>query len=255
MGHRLVVLGASNVVRGFHVMVRTARRRWGDPVEVFGAFGHGRSYASASSVFGRVLPGIVDCGLWAELDRRPSAPTRAVLADVGNDIGYGSTPGSILGHIERCLQRLQARGAETVVTGLPVQSIARLSRAGFTLLRAVFFPRQRGMPLEEAVRRVRAVAEGLEDLAVRYRARFVPLQPEWYGLDPIHIRPREWSRAWESILMGSDAEPPPPPNSHAGVSAVRLYLAQPERRWLFGWEQRRRQPALTVRGGTTIWLY
>ena len=41
---RVVALGASNLTRGLHTVVSTARTEWGPDVEVLGALGHGRSY-------------------------------------------------------------------------------------------------------------------------------------------------------------------------------------------------------------------
>jgi hypothetical protein len=30
----------------------------------------------------------------------------------------------------------------------------------------------------------------------------LPLKEHWYGVDPIHIRPSEWRRAWNETLHG-----------------------------------------------------
>ena len=70
---RVVLLGASNVAKGLGTLLETAHRVWGRPLELFAALGHGRSYGRDTSVFGRVLPGITECGLWRDLaERGPS---------------------------------------------------------------------------------------------------------------------------------------------------------------------------------------
>ena len=82
---RVVALGASNLTRGFPILVSAARASAGPDVEVFAALGLGRSYGMESRVLARTLPGILDSGLWAALAGLPPLPTRAVVTDVGND--------------------------------------------------------------------------------------------------------------------------------------------------------------------------
>jgi hypothetical protein len=255
VGRRLVLLGASNLLRGFPSVIRAARQAWGDPVEVMAALGHGRSYGMASAFLSRVLPAICDCGLWRALDTRPERPTRALLTDVGNDIIYGAMPDRILAWVDVCLRRLRDGGAEVVVTGLPMDRIERLSRSGYATLRAIFFPVHRWLPFREALERARAVAAGVEELAARHGAVFVEQRGEWYGLDPIHVRPSLWASAWRAILFAGEEPPPVLGDSPGTPSAGRLYLARPERQRLFGREQRREQPALRLPGGGTVSLY
>src|SRR5262245_2033911 len=83
-GHRIVLLGASNLTRGISTVIETAGSILGRPLEVLAAFGHGRSYGMSSSVLGRSLPGIVDCGIWQSLAARPPVSTSALITDIGN---------------------------------------------------------------------------------------------------------------------------------------------------------------------------
>jgi len=88
-------------------------------------------------------------------------------------------------------------------------------------------------------------------MAERRQLRFVRMRPEWYGVDPIHIRPSLWHPAWQHIL-GDDV-----------VTAVRaswreamgLYCMLPERQTLFGLEQARVQSGRRLRRGGKIWLF
>jgi hypothetical protein len=74
---RVVALGASNLTRGFRAVVSTARDTWGPQVEVMAALGHGRSYGAHSRLAFRRLPGILESGLWSELESRPRLPSQA----------------------------------------------------------------------------------------------------------------------------------------------------------------------------------
>jgi hypothetical protein len=247
---RLVLLGASNLLRGFPTVLRRARAAWGGSLDVLAALGLGRSYGMRSAVLFRTLPPILDCGLWPALSARPPAATRALVTDVGNDIIYGAPPDQILEWVDTCLVRLRDAGVEIVLTGLPLPRLERLSRAGYVALLSIVYPRHRWLPFAVALERARVVDAGVRALAERHAATFVPSPLDWYGLDPIHVRPRRWRAAWSAILFAPDAttpvaEPAPP----RGPSALRVYTLRPQRQWLFGRERCTAQPALTLPGG------
>jgi len=245
---RVVAIGASNLTRGFQTLVSTARTAWGPDVEIVAALGHGRSYGAPSHFLIRRLPGILESGLWQQLERGPALPTRALVTDVGNDILYGFTAERILEWVDETLTRLARISDDLVVTGLPMDSIRRLSPRRFRFVRSVLVPssRQTYDDVREAAERVDA---GLSALATTHRARFVTLDPSWYGLDPIHIKPSLWRPAWQGILGVA------PPIERSRVEAMRLYLMRPERQWLFGVEQQRIQAGARLRGGGRVWLY
>jgi hypothetical protein len=103
--------------------------------------------------------------------------------------------------------------------------------------------------------RARVVDAGLRDLAHRYGATRVASPLEWYGLDPIHVRPRQWRAAWSAILFAPDAAVPIERRSGQGPSALRLYTLPPQRQWLFGRERLREQPVLALPDGSSVALY
>jgi hypothetical protein len=95
----------------------------------------------------------------------------------------------------------------------------------------------------------------LIEMAARYSARLIEQPLDWYGFDPVHIRRSRRAQAWNAVFAGW-------PSYSAGATmprrstrdTVRLHLAAPAERWLFGRPQRRAQPALTL-GDVTIRLY
>jgi len=249
---RVVAVGASNLTRGFHTIVATARSLWGPDVEVIAALGHGRSYGGPSTFLVRGLPGILQSGLWRELESHSPVQTRALVTDVGNDIMYGHPPAQILEWVDGCVARLRRFTPDVVVTSLPDAATTGLPAARYLLLRSIFFPRCR-LSLEDILRIGREVDRGLEAIAANRGATFRRLKPEWYGLDPIHIRPRMWRAAWQEILCGGEASAADPPV--AWTEAVRLYCMQPERASYFGVERRTRQRGVALRRGGRVWLY
>ncbi len=253
---RVVALGASNLTRGFRLVVARAERHFSGPVEVVAALGHGRSYASRAAFLGRRLPGILECGVWRRLGEAPRLPTRALVTDVGNDILYGAPPDAILGWVRECVQRLKAHGAEVVLTDLPMASLSRLESPRFVVFRSILVPSCR-LSLAEAQSRAFDVQEGLVRLAAEESVDLVRLRSEWYGIDPIHIRPRHWAAAWDEIFGGGSRLPgaPSPRSGPRFVDWLRLYVARPETWWLLGSERHGRQPAVTLPGGTSVFLF
>ena len=248
---RIVALGASNLTRGFQTVVSTARCTWGPGVEVLAALGHGRSYGARSHFMLRGLPGILDSGVWRELESRPHVATRALVTDVGNDILYGFSPEQTLDWVGEALRRLRRVTEDIVVTDLPLASVRQLSQLKFLAFRSVLVPSCR-LSLSQVLERAGRVSAGLTELCHARGARFMPLDPAWYGFDPIHVRPSRWRAAWQQILGA------PALAGANGVSAVesfRLYLMRPERRWLFGLEQFTPQAGIALPSGGRVWLY
>jgi hypothetical protein len=250
----LVALGASNLTRGFATIVNTARAAWGEPLEIFAALGHGRAYGMKSSFLFRSLPGIRECGLWRQLDALPQARTRALVTDIGNDVLYGAAPDAVVAWVQDCVTRLQSLGADIAITGLPLENARGVSDARYLFFRSLLVPSCR-LSLAEVLARCEQVNAGVEEIARSSGLRLVRQRPEWYGLDPLHIRPRLWGTAWREILLGEGASEAPGTPAPAPIGRLRLCLAPPERRWLFGGERTRVQPALRTPGGTRLWLY
>jgi hypothetical protein len=250
---RIVALGASNLTRGFQTVVATARSMAGPQVEVVAALGHGRSYGMASRLVVRTLPGILQSGLWHQLEVLPPAPTRALVTDVGNDVLYGMPADRIVMWVDEAIARLQRITGDIVLTDLPLARAHRLSRLEFLAFRSIVVPQCR-LSLVEVLDTAERVNEGLASIAAARGVNFFRLKPEWYGADPIHIRPSLWRSAWQEILCPA----PGVPTAEAVRSrreALRLYLLRPERQWLFGREQFTPQHGVPLAPGGRVWLY
>ncbi len=251
--HRVVLLGASNLTRALARVVATARCYCGGPIEILTALGHGRAYCNPSLLLGRGLSSIHDCRLWETLHGLPQAPTRALLTDVGNDLLLGSRAESIASSVRGCIERLQAKDARVTVTSLPVGNLDTLSPRRFLFFRRLFFPRCQLTLAEVAAETVELNAR-LQQMASELELTIVDLRPEWYGLDPIHIKTRYWSLAWGDILapfyVGDQQRPtvPRPPLAHWPY----LRLRRPDEYTLFGIRRGKKQPHGRFADGTTI---
>jgi len=248
---RVIALGASNLTRGFHTVVATARAAWGSEVEIVAALGHGRSYGAPSRLLVRTLPGILGCGLWRHLESSPTIPARGLVTDVGNDILYGFSAQQTLSWVDETIGRLARFTNDIVLTDLPLGSVQHLSRAKFFVFRSILVPSCR-LSFEQVVEAAECVNAGLSRLAQAREVRLFHLEPSWYGLDPVHIRPSRWREAWRKILgepfVGDE-------HGCSRSEALRLYFMRPERRWLFGFEQFTRQSGKSLRSGGRVWLF
>jgi hypothetical protein len=251
---RIVALGASNLTRGLHAVVWSARRRWGAEVEILAALGHGRSYGGDSRFLVRGLPGILQSGLWSELTRRPTASTHAILTDVGNDVAYGHGAEQTLAWVEECLDRLAPLTRDVTLTGLPLASLRRLSPARYLLFRTVLVPSCR-LPLARVLADAERVSAGVEAIAARRGLRLARLRPEWYGFDPIHIRRALWRAAWREILLGEGRGDGDAGAGGSWREALHLYRLPPERRRVLGRERVVAQAGRALPRGGRVWLY
>jgi hypothetical protein len=245
-----VLLGASNLAIGLDAVLRAAASRLGAPLEVLAALGRGRSYGTDSWFLVRRMPGIADCGLWRSLVEGGRRPTWALVTDVGNDLPFGVAPETILGWVEAALDRLERAGARTVITSLPLENLRRLPAWEFELWRRLIFPLHR-TSRERVMGGAEMVDAGLRRLARERSIALAQMQPQWYGLDPIHVRRTRRDEAWDRILAGW-GEPV------RAVPAARLpgaWRQVPERRWILGIEGGRSQPCLRLEDGTTLSLF
>jgi hypothetical protein len=253
---RVVVLGASNVTRGISTIVETAQLALGGPIDLYAAFGHGRSLGLYTRVLGRGLCSLLDAGLWRALADRPVPDASfALVTDVGNDLMYEVKPEIICRWVEKILEKCQSVARRVVVTELPLASIERLGPRRFAILRSIIFPRSR-LTLADARIRAIEINDAVHRAAAQYGATVVSHDGSWYGLDPIHVRRVDFSRAWSQVLRSWNADENQAAKARGSLRRwIQLGVFSPEKRAFFGIERARRQPAGTLRDGSTVWLY
>jgi hypothetical protein len=250
------MLGASNLTRGFSVVLESARRRFDGPVEILGAMGRGRSYGQSTELLGRRLPGILHCALWQALDRLPPSPTAALVTDIGNDILYEVPVQQLVAWLTECFDRLGALGAQAIVTELPVANLESLSPRRFLFYRRLFVPNCR-LDQRQVTDRVYEVNGAVNRLASERGMSIVAQQPAWYRLDPIHIHLLQWPRAWRTILSPWRNSA----NEQAALATLSMSRAMqcalffPENAVYLGVERSTPQPCARLADGTTVALY
>ena len=253
---QLILLGASNIAIGFPVILRLAQSGFSEPLQVFGAFGHGRSYGMWSTVLVRSLPGISTCGLWDELSRLDPQPDRtsALLTDVGNDLLYGASVEQIGDWVESCVEKLRGRGADIALTRLPMASVRSLSALRYNCTRTFFFPFS-GLTWPVMTERACALDERLLQIGTRHGLTLIEPPGAWYGFDPIHIRYTRLTAAWRFVFSHwSGFDESAPLVRLSPVERGRIHLLRPAERRILSRPRRTPQP-VWQRGRMTISLY
>ena len=272
---RVAILGASNVWLALPDIVQYLQARLGQRAhpldaccDLFVAQGPGRSYGVDAGVGGVRWPGLVECGLYDGIREQivsesASAETGpdsrglwALLTDAGNDIPYRTGIDNLLRWIETCARRLDSLGARLAITGLPIESVRRLSPWRFDWIRRALFP-FRPLSKESAVAEMLEVEAAIEACCRAVDGLFLPLEADWFGVDPIHLRRSLRRRVWQTWLdrllgiedlSGTPREDPP----HASpgrddlppVSSLRLRRLRPQHDRLFGRPRFRARPTL-----------
>lgn len=252
---RVILLGASNVTIAFGEILSTLGQMCPEPLEIMTALGHGRSLGMRSQVLFRSLPGILPCELWSALQRQPPLPTRALLTDVGNDLLYHVPVRQIVDWAEQIFDRLRSFQAEITFIRPPVADLERISSARFYFFRTLFMPLCR-LSRDEVVRRALELDERLAVLGRQMGVRLIAPRPEWYGLDPLHIRRRQRGAAWREMLSHWNAAPIAEETAAAPTRRCRRWeLLAPHERRLFGVVCHHAQPAVSFADGTRISVY
>lgn len=251
---RFVLLGASNARLGLTRVLNYARLLSGGPVELMAAVGLGRSYGIETSVMGRRLEGVRHCGLFAAARARPPAPTYALVTDIGNDLLYGQTVAQTLAWVDACVQELRGLDARVTVTGLPVRNLPALGRLRYVFFRSVFFP-DLNMPLQVVSERARALDEKISQNFCGRDVTCVALQPQWYGVDPIHFRTTRAASAWRVLMQHAVGHSAGVDAPRGFTSRISVALARPEKYSVFRRAVVSRQPCRQWRDGSSLWLY
>ncbi len=195
---RYVLLGASNLTMACPLLLENLLRATNQPVDVYAALGHGRSFLGGSSILWRELPGIADCGLWENMLTASGTKTRALITDVGNDLLYGYPVAEIVAAVETCLLRLQQSRADIILTLPPWAAVQHLSRWRFAIFRRVLFPACR-LSFRAVLASAHRLVDALSQLGRNCGVSVVTPPAEWYGWDPIHIRRSGRISAWQAV--------------------------------------------------------
>ncbi len=254
--NRFVLLGASNLTLSLRLIIQLMQHRFGGPSEILVAAGHGRSYGQFSQVLIRGLPGITCCGLWQQLESANTQPTYALLTDIGNDIPYEYTPQQILAWVGRCAEQLNKHAAQIVMTNIPIQSIECLPEWRYKLLRNMLFPFCR-LSKSEMVKRARIVHQGLIEMAASKQFMLCEQDPEWFGIDGIHVSYWKREALYQHVLQQFPVADEKQGGIGGGVSFFFTWKQRPKFAYetLFGRARHCQQPSGKLADNTTISLY
>ncbi|MDJ0835609.1 MAG: hypothetical protein QNK37_03780 [Acidobacteriota bacterium] len=202
----IALFGASNLWFSTGAAVQCLATAFQPPMEVYIASGPGRSYLTRG---GNVLvqyEGHVRGSLLRKLERNKPEQLTVVLTDIGNDLIYGASSETLLAQLERILVRLKALNARVVVTQIPLESLLKLSKGLYYMIRSIYYFRCR-IPYDPMMAMAGELHRGLTTLCREHRAALVDSQASWYSFDRFHLRPGAWKQAWSAWLKPFGVEP------------------------------------------------
>lgn len=247
---KVVVLGASNLSLGWPRLVRQLSSSLDGPLDVYTAHGMGRSYCGERSgfVFWQ-LPGILSCGIWEALAATQTHDVAlAVLTDLGNDLVYGKSPEQVADAARESILRLREWNPECriVMTRPPVDAVNKVGWLRFIICRLILFPKC-PLNLAEAKVATAELAERLIQLADEMKVEFFTPPAEWYGLDPIHVRRKFQSAAFQKMIDHWRVSHSSADTSATSKSAApTIRRPKPQSGWVFGRKRLVDQPAVSA---------
>jgi len=252
---RVIVIGASNVTMSFPLLVNSIMQSLAGPVQIFAVQGHGRSFCQWSYVLHRGLPPVTECGLWDALTVHPPAERIwGLVTDVGNDLIYGVDVETLVTKVQDVFHQLSRIHADLTYVRLPVERILMLTDFRYRIVKKLLFPGPT-VPWKIISQRVVELDERVSRLARDAGGTVITPRLEWYGQDPIHIRPAKRLSAWQEIL---DTWPFPDvpkttwPSSHR---SVQLWRTAPARRSYWNRSFQTIQPCWRMTADKTLWQY
>lgn len=233
----VIVLGASNISLGWKQLSQIVTARFPERMSILTAHGFGRAWIDTSQFALRQLPGIMGCGLWEHLETTHTAPVAALITDLGNDLVYGRDPSAVMSAVTLGIQRIRqaSPNCRIVVTRPPVASVQTLGATRYRVFRTLIFPfcrlslheiRERTLELDQRI-------QDLHDVTIEFPAA------NWYGLDPIHVRRRNRSTAFERMLQSW-----PVRTSMNRQASTALSRPVATTRWVAGIHRRTPQPSV-----------
>ena len=229
----VVLLGASNLVLGWQAVIDSLRQVTAAPINLNVALGMGRSYVKTSAFWFRRLPAIRNCGLWERLPSESPNPPLVLITDLGNDIVYEFKPDQIAATVRQCIRQILdwRSDAKIVVTGLPLASLTRTGRLQFQIARTIMFP---GCPLSRTsiLERSLALDQCVRQVAVEFGISVVEPEPQWYGMDAIHVMPKFRAAAFQKYFAAFELATPT--IDFQTSAKVRIELPTAAARTVFG---------------------
>ena len=207
-----VLLGASNLARGYTALTRYLHRNLApQPVQFLAAFGPGRGYAAWGGLLNVSYPPIAESPIFKKAHRKAQAGSRvvALVTDIGNDLLYGQDADRIAAAVESVFDRLVAMNAQVYVTRLPVFFEGDVPPAVYYPIRTMLYPKSR-VSREQAIDGVRRLNAYLKK-APKKQIQVLPPLDAWLGWDQVHFGFAKagdaWNQVGETMLAGLGCKP------------------------------------------------
>ena len=123
----------------------------------------------------------------------------ALLADIGNDIGYGTHTEKIIEELEKIVRQLEEMQADILICPIPSTLIRKLTPQVFKIIKAVFFPKSE-VTLNDAIDAIQKVNQYV-NTDLKGRVRVINNLECHMGWDLIHFGFFSFGKVWSKIAQ------------------------------------------------------
>lgn len=252
----IVILGASNLTISLRQILHRAAQSYDGPIDIYLAYGPGRSYGLRAGNPLNQFVGIVRSQLWSDLReaiaRAKDPEIYAFITDLGNDLAYTRGYQHLLRWFKRILGWLEDLNASIAVTSLPVDSLQKMPRFKFQAVRRFFFPSIH-ISREDAMGWIETMQESLLELSRTHNFTLLETKADWYTIDHFHIKffkRRKVFKQWLDQIWG-----PPQHDAPLLVSKRQIHAHPLHRYWRWGKEKALQQDGFFITHNTKVFFY
>ena len=207
-----VLLGASNLARGYSALTRHISRNI-SACEFLNALGPGRGYCARGGLLNFTYSPIGECGVMksAKVYVERGFRMAVLLTDIGNDIMYGVPESTLIESLDTLIKKSLKMNAEVFMTSIHVDVSKDMGKTSFKLLKSIFYPNS-PVTFDQADSAVKKLNHYLVEKSLQNeRVHLVNGLGAFCGLDKIHYglfkSHLAWSRIANAMLLELGVKP------------------------------------------------
>jgi hypothetical protein len=207
-----VLLGASNLARGYSALTRHISRNI-SAAEFLNALGPGRGYCVRGGLFNFTYSPIGECRVmeYAKTYEEGGFRIAVLLTDIGNDIMYGVSESSLIELLDNLIKKSLQMNAEVFLTSIHVNVSKDMGKTYFKLLKSIFYPNS-PVTYDKANSAVKKLNNYITKKSQQNeRVHLVSGLGVFCGMDKIHYGLVKshfaWSRIADAMLLNLGVKP------------------------------------------------
>jgi hypothetical protein len=222
-----VLLGASNLARGYSALTRHISKNISDG-KFLNAMGPGRGYCARGGLFHFTYSPIGECSVFkfAKVYAERGFRIMVLLTDIGNDIMYGVRESSLIESLDTLIEKSLQMNAEVFLTSIHVDVSKDMGKTSFKLFKYIFYPNS-PVTFDKADLAVKKLNHYLAKKSLENeRVHLVSGLGAFCGLDKIHYGLFKSHLAWSRVANAMLLELGVTPAGNLGLGSMAVSLCK-----------------------------